>query len=152
MPHLFIIKFEEGIDLEEWSIKAEIPEVEEYLALRISGGLSKRGKEASNVGLKNSIFSVTIRQNETGNLIGMGRIIGDGGTSFQLVDIVIHPDVQKKGLGKKIMEQLTNYIQEFVDPLAYVNLIADVPANKLYEQFGFIETSPNSLGMYLKRS
>lgn len=44
------------------------------------------------------------------------------------------------------------YLQEFVDSLAYISLIAASPANKLYEEFGFVETSPKSLGMYFKRS
>ncbi|MFN7125708.1 MAG: GNAT family N-acetyltransferase, partial [Allorhizobium sp.] len=30
---------------------------------------------------------------------------------------------------------------------AYVSLIADVPANRLYSQFGFDETAPRSVGM-----
>ncbi|GGC77135.1 GNAT family N-acetyltransferase [Enterococcus wangshanyuanii] len=134
-----------------WSIKTEIPKVQEYLNLRKNGGLSPRGEQASELGLKNSLFSICIREDETGQLVGMGRIVGDGGTSYQIVDIVVHPKYQKQGLGKRIMENLMVYINEKCDPLAYVNLIADVPANKLYEQFGFVETSPSSVGMYLKR-
>lgn len=140
----------EAQKMQFWSIKTEIPKVEEYLDLRKSGGLSPRGKKASELGLKNSLFSICIREKETGRLVGMGRIVGDGGTSYQVVDIVVHPEYQKQGLGKQIMEQLMAYINEKCDPLAYVNLIADVPANKLYEQFGFVETSPSSVGMYLK--
>ncbi|WP_228159810.1 hypothetical protein [Enterococcus gallinarum] len=44
-----------------------------------------------------------------------------------------------------------NHLHKEVDPQAYVNLIADCPAEKLYRQFGFVETAPKSIGMYLKR-
>ncbi|MEI5995117.1 GNAT family N-acetyltransferase [Candidatus Enterococcus mansonii] len=137
--------------MEKYVMKVEIPEVDEYLALRKKGGLSKRGKEASAIGLKNSIYSLTIRKEQSGELIGMGRMVGDGGTAYQFVDIVVDPNAQGNGLGKQIVEHLTSYAKESIDPFAYISLIATCPANKLYEKYGFIETSPKSLGMYLKR-
>jgi predicted GNAT family N-acyltransferase len=134
--------------MENFVIRIDIPEVEEYLALRQICGLSARDKEASKMGLANSIYSVIIRNKTDEKLIGMGRIIGDGGTAYQIVDIAVHPKEQGKGLAKAIMELLMKYIHDEINP---VNLIADRPADKLYEQFGFVETTPESLGMYLKR-
>ena len=60
--------------LENYSIRIDIPEVEEYLALRKICGLSARGKEASKTGLSNSIYSVIIRRNKDQKLAGMGRL------------------------------------------------------------------------------
>lgn len=137
--------------MENFVIRIDIPEVEEYLALRQICGLSARDKEASKMGLANSIYSVIIRNKTDEKLIGMGRIIGVGGTAYQIVDIAVHPKEQGKGLAKAIMELLMKYIHDEINPQAYVNLIADRPADKLYEQFGFVETTPESLGMYLKR-
>lgn len=137
--------------MENYVIRIDIPEVEEYLALRQICGLSARDKEASKMGLANSIYSVIIRNKTDEKLIGMGRIIGDGGTAYQIVDIAVHPKEQGKGLAKAIMELLMKYVHDEINPQAYVNLIADRPADKLYEQFGFVETTPESLGMYLKR-
>ena len=137
--------------MENYVIRIDIAEVEEYLALRQICGLSARDKEASKTGLANSIYSVIIRNKTDEKLIGMGRIIGDGGTAYQIVDIAVHPKEQGKGLAKAIMELLMKYIHDEINPQAYVNLIADRPADKLYEQFGFVETTPESLGMYLKR-
>ncbi len=137
--------------MENFVIRIDIPEVEEYLAPRQICGLSARDKEASKMGLANSIYSVIIRNKTDEKLIGMGRIIGDGGTAYQIVDIAVHPKEQGKGLAKAIMELLMKYIHDEINPQAYVNLIADRPADKLYEQFGFVETTPESLGMYLKR-
>lgn len=138
-------------NLENYSIRIDIPEVDEYLALRKVCGLSDRGKDASKIGLSNSIYSVIIRRSADQKLVGMGRLIGDGGTAYQIVDIAVHPSEQGKGLAKNIMQLLMTHIENEVDPQAYVNLIADCPADNLYKQFGFVETAPESLGMYLKR-
>ncbi len=138
-------------NLENYSIRIDIPEVDEYLALRKVCGLSDRGKDASKMGLSNSIYSVIIRRSTDQELVGMGRLIGDGGTAYQIVDIAVHPNEQGKGLAKNIMQLLMTHIENEVDPQAYINLIADCPADNLYKQFGFVETAPESLGMYLKR-
>ncbi|WP_265459568.1 GNAT family N-acetyltransferase [Enterococcus sp. HY326] len=132
-------------------LKIEVPKRDEYLALRKSGGLSTRSLAGAEIGLANSLYSVCLREAETDKLIGMGRIIGDGGTSYQIVDIVVDPLFQQQGLGKLIMKHLMVYITEEADAQAYISLIADGKASKLYEQFGFIETKPQSSGMYYKR-
>lgn len=132
-------------------VSVEIPSVTDYLALRKKAGLSARDELASQVGLNNSIYSVVLKDLNTQQLVGMGRIIGDGGTVYQLVDIAVDPDYQGFGLGKQIMTHLTTYIKECINPLAYINLIADGKASKLYQQFGFTAVQPESLGMYLKR-
>ena len=138
-------------NLENYSIRIDIPEVDEYLALRKVCGLSDRGKNASKIGLSNSIYSVIIRRSTDQELVGMGRLIGYGGTVYQIVDIAVHPSEQGNGLAKNIMQLLMTHIENEVDPQTYVNLIADCPADNLYKQFGFVETAPESLGMYLKR-
>lgn len=81
---------------------------------------------------------------------GMGRIIGDGGCFFQIVDIAVNPVYQGKGLGKLIMAKITSYLDEEAPKGAYVSLIADVPADRLYQKFGFDYTYPKSVGMYKK--
>ena len=49
-----------------------------------------------------------------GDTIGMGRIIGDGGCFFRVVDIAVLPEHQGKGLGKRIMKALTDHLSEQV--------------------------------------
>lgn len=124
----------------------EVPSAEEYVAMRVRAGLSPKDVKASEIGLKNSIFAVSIRDQST--LIGMGRIIGDGGCFYQIVDIAVDPKYQGQGLGKRIMSELTSFLDSNVPKGAYVSLIADLPADKLYEKFGFNYTSPKSVGMY----
>ncbi|MCH6269106.1 GNAT family N-acetyltransferase [Neobacillus citreus] len=129
-----------------FKIKHAPPEPTEYNELRVAGGLSRKSLEAATVGLKNTLFSVCIYDQST--LIGLGRVVGDGGTVFHIVDIVVKPSYQGQGLGKVIMKEIINYLDKNTYPGSYVSLIADDPANRLYENFGFQYTYPKSHGMY----
>ena len=44
----------------------------------------------------------------------MGRVIGDGGTTFQIVDIAVDPDYQGQGYGRVILEKIMEYINSIV--------------------------------------
>ena len=126
-----------------------IPTVEEYLHLRSIAGLSPFAPEAARTGLPRSIFAVVIEYR--GHAIGMGRIIGYGGCFFQITDIAVDPAHQGRGLGKRIMAALMDHFRHALPASAYVSLMADVPANALYRQFGFQETAPDTVGMSLRR-
>ncbi|MYT74505.1 MULTISPECIES: GNAT family N-acetyltransferase [unclassified Streptomyces] len=128
------------------SSRASPPSVEVFRRLRTDAGLSDRSPEAAAVALPNTWFGVLLRHRV--EPIGMGRIIGDGGTAFQIVDICVHPGHQGRGLGRRIMEALTEELERRAPSSAYVSLIADGPAKFLYGKFGFVETSSyGSVGM-----
>jgi GNAT superfamily N-acetyltransferase len=118
--------------------------VEEYRALRVLAGLSPKTAEAAARGLPNTVFGVSLREGD--RLLAMGRIIGDGGCFLQVVDIAVVPDRQGQGLGKAVMQQLDEWLRGHAVG-AYVSLIADGQAHRLYAQFGFALTAPRSVGM-----
>lgn len=122
-----------------------VPTPEDYLALRRSGGLSAFSPEAAAEGLGGTLYGVLLLAEE--ETVGMGRIIGDGGCFFQIVDIVVHPSYRGGGRGKRIMAALMEWLEANAPETAYVSLIADRPADALYAQFGFRETAPVSVGM-----
>ncbi|MEP2703731.1 MAG: GNAT family N-acetyltransferase [Roseibium sp.] len=126
-----------------------LPDSETYLDLRKSGGLSAYSLEAANAGLPNSLFGVLLEVD--GRAIGMGRIVGDGALSVQIVDIVVRPEFRGLGYGRLIMRELSDFVARSVPDTAFVNLLADVPANKLYEKYGFRETAPETIGMAFKK-
>ena len=64
-----------------------IPTIEEYRELRRLSGLSGKSEEAATRGLPNTIHAVVIEHD--GQTIGMGRVIGDGGTAYQVTDIAV---------------------------------------------------------------
>ncbi|MFS1513082.1 GNAT family N-acetyltransferase [Chengkuizengella sp. SCS-71B] len=122
------------------------PDVEDYLNVRKITGLSEKSEKGAKLGLKNTVCAISIYHDY--NLIGMGRIIGDKGCFYQIVDVAVDPNYQGQGFGKLIMNELTTYLDENAPNGAYVSLIADEPADKLYEKYGFKYTYPASHGMY----
>jgi len=121
------------------------PTVVEYLQLCAAAGLSPFSEEAASKGLVGTVFAVVIERED--RVVGMGRFIGDGGCFFQIVDIAVNPNDQGQGLGKAIMRDPMEFVTNHLPASAYVSLIADAPANRLYEKFGFVEIAPRSLGM-----
>jgi ribosomal protein S18 acetylase RimI-like enzyme len=132
-----------------YTIRLAIPAIATYQLLRVAAGLSAKSTEAAAKGLPNSLFAVQVLLGD--EVVGMGRIIGDGGCFFQVVDIAVLPAHQGKGLGKRIMREIMQFIETDVPPSAYVSLIADGQAQDLYAQFGFRHTAPASVGMALVR-
>ena len=128
--------------MEGYTIVHASPTIETYLSLRNSTGLSPKRPEAAAPGLANTLFAVQVAlplSPET--VIGMGRMIGDGGCFFLVVDIAVHPEHQGKGIGKMIMKELRTWIDENVPESGTVQLFADGRANELYRQYGFTELS-----------
>ena len=123
----------------------DVPAVDDYLRLRVVAGLSPKTREGAGIGLPNSWFGVTLIYED--HAIGMGRIIGDGGTAFQIVDIAVEPAHQGKGLGKRIMTALMAQLAAEAPEGAYVSLIADGEARHLYAKYGFEPVMPASIGM-----
>jgi len=79
----------------------------------------------------------------------MGRLIGDGGWYFHVVDMAVLPEHQRRGLGGVVLTHLLEQIRRRAPRDAYVSLLADAPGRQLYARYGFVESAPGSLGMAL---
>ncbi|MEV4440392.1 GNAT family N-acetyltransferase [Streptomyces sp. NPDC049577] len=128
-----------------YEVRAGVPAVDTYRRLRDATGLGAKSPEGSAIGLPNTWYGVTVHHD--GETIGMGRIIGDGGCFFQIVDICVLPAHQGRGLGKRIMAALTAELECRAPAGAYASLIADGDARHLYAKFGFADPAPESIGM-----
>ncbi|MFD1647415.1 GNAT family N-acetyltransferase [Haloarchaeobius litoreus] len=138
------------MDTSTYELREEPPTPERFVELRDAAGMAHRTVEAAREGVPNSHYAVTVVAREDGDatVVGMGRIVGDGGTVFQLTDIVVHPDHQGQGLGTEITDALVTHLRETAPESAYVNLMADVEG--FYEHWGFEPTAPDSRGMFIR--
>jgi len=130
-----------------YELAAETPPAEDYLRLRVAAGLSRKSPEGAAIGLANSWHSVVVRHG--GEIVGMGRVIGDGGLFFMVVDIAVEPAHQGRGLGKAIMAALVERLRQAAPSRAHVALIADGEAHRLYAQYDFTLTAPGGVGMQM---
>ncbi len=130
------------------TLALEPPSVDEFLSLRVRAGLTPRSREGAEIGLAGSWAAATVRD-AAGEALGMGRVVGDGGCAFQLVDMAVLPDHQRRGIGTAILEALLPELRERAPARADVSLLADPPGRGLYRRYGFIEAAPGEVGMKL---
>lgn len=122
------------------------PSVEEYIQLRNSVGWKILQYDKIEKGLNNSICCICVE--DKGNIIGFGRIIGDGGTVFYIQDIIVSPSYQKQKIGTLIMRKLMDYIDDNCTDDAIVGLIAISELDKFYKKFGFTHNQNNRFYRY----
>jgi GNAT superfamily N-acetyltransferase len=123
------------------------PTVADYLLLRDRAGLSPRREDQARAALGGSWAAVHVLHEADDRTVGMGRLLGDGGWYFHVVDMAVLPEHQRRGLGDLILTVLLERIRREAPPGAYVNLIADPPGRRLYARHGFTATAPDSIGM-----
>jgi len=123
-----------------------VPSPQEYCEMRVKAGLSPKSLKAAEIGLPNSLYGVSIRDDEL--LIAMGRVVGDGACNFEIVDVAVDPSYQGKGLGRKVMEYIDGYLSSAALEGSYVSMIADEPV--FYEKLGYRLEAPKSQGMTKK--
>jgi len=128
-------------------LEERLPTIDEYRKLRKEAGLSPKSAEAARRGLPHTLYGIVV-ESEEGEAVGMGRVVGDGGCFYQVVDIAVLPAHQGNGLGRRIIRRTLRYLNEAGPDTAYVCLIADIP--EFYEKFGFVRCAPEGEGMYLR--
>jgi GNAT superfamily N-acetyltransferase len=125
------------------------PSAIEYISLRLKTGMGTKDLLKTEIALKHSLFIVSLWNDD--KLIAFGRIVGDQGITYVVSDIMVDPDYQRNGLGKVIMREIDCYLNKNTDENAYICLIANKPADKLYYQFDFDYVDPESIGMKRKQ-
>lgn len=137
------------MDEMRYELRCEVPSIDDYIRIRMAAGLSRKSPQAAEIGLANSLASVCVYRGD--RRVGIGRVIGDGGCFFEIVDIAVEPEHQKRGLGDMIMRALLDYINVHAPDTAYVSLMADHGTPDFYKRFGFTASvPPNQAGMYLR--
>lgn len=127
-------------------ILENIDNVKEFNELYDAVGWGSYEEEISKKALSNNIYSVSIYDNN--NIIGYGRIIGDGIVFLYIHDIMVKPEYQGKGIGKTIMNKLLAKIHELqkVNPDLRTYLGASKGKEEFYKKCGFITREEANLG------
>ena len=127
-------------------ILENIDNVKEFNELYDAVGWGSYEEEISKKALSNNIYSVSIYDNN--NIIGYGRIIGDGIVFLYIHDIMVKPEYQGKGIGQTIMNKLLAKIHELqkVNPDLRTYLGASKGKEEFYKKCGFITREEANLG------
>ncbi|MBN1438542.1 MAG: GNAT family N-acetyltransferase [Anaerolineales bacterium] len=130
--------------MEEITLSEESPSPAEYAALRALVGWRNPDPAAIAPSLRNSLYCVCARSQ--GRMIGMARIIGDGGLTFYIQDVIVAPDRQGEGIGARLMERAMEYIRRTAAHNAVVGLMAAKGKEEFYERYGFTRRPNGELG------
>ena len=128
-----------------YEITEQEPTAEEFLALRSAVGWSNPLLQTAQSAISGSLFCVCVRHN--GELVAFGRVVGDGSFIFYIQDMIVHPDHQKQGLGRAVMDRIMSYIEAAGGDDAYIGLMAARGASGFYERFGFSIREEEQPGM-----
>ena len=141
-PFSFIIIFEDKtMDI---TITNSIS-AEEYLGLRQAVGWSVFPLEQAESGLQNS-HVICFRDKE--KAVALGRVIWDHGYSVLISDVIVSPEYQGQGLGRKLMEAIMSYLRSLLKPgyRIMISLMAAENKQGFYKKFGFIERPSELFG------
>ena len=118
------IKIENGITTNEYN----------YLRKSINWNL-KDNHIVEKAIINSTIIKKAIVNNQT---VGMARAIGDGIYYF-IVDVIVDLEYQKKGIGKKLIEEIINEIENNTEQgqTCSINLLSIDGKEEFYEKCGF---------------
>ncbi|NIH77957.1 GNAT family N-acetyltransferase [Amycolatopsis viridis] len=113
------------------TVEDGLPTVAEYRDLRAAVGWPSPGPDACRAALENSVHGVLARDRR--ELAGMARLVGDGVMYLLIVDVVVHPGHQGRGLGRRMVRRLVE-----LAGARRVQLVAAPEVVPFYEQLGFV--------------
>jgi aralkylamine N-acetyltransferase len=87
-------------------------------------------------------------RDERGELIGVVRVLDDGGLYATVWDLLVHPDWRGRGIGTRLM----GLALEGCRDRRLVALVSTPAARRLYERLGFVTESHGHAAMYLRPS
>ena len=106
-------------------------------------------KEQAEKSFANQLFSVAaVRDAE---IIGMGRLLGDGAIYWYINDVFVLNQYQGMGVGRKIVERLIRYVKENSPRNSSVSiyLFCANHNNAFYEKFGFTNASEYESSLFV---
>lgn len=120
--------------------------VEDYLAIRAQVGWKTLSKSQAKKALNHSLFVLSAY--EGGELVGMGRIVGDGAVICYVQDLIVIPRVQGNHIGSMILEHLKAYVSslrmEHTEMMFC--LMCAKGRERFYEKHGFFGRPTDNLG------
>ena len=109
---------------------------EDFIRLKVATGFRDRPIRQVEKALDNDLLDVVAVIND--EIVGMGRLVGDG-MYFTIVDVVVRPEYQGKGVGSAIIKSMLDYIgnSTYEGSRVSVQLISEVGKEEFYIKQGF---------------
>ena len=114
-----------------------ILQAEDFIRLRIQTGFAEIPVDHARKALQNGLINVSAIYN--GELVGMGRLVGDGAMYWYLQEIIILPQFQRKGIGTMIVNHLVDYARanSITGKFTTIGGVSAKGKEPFYEKMGF---------------
>jgi len=122
----------------------------DFILLHKKMRLAELPIEQVTTSMAHNLFSVVAVSD--GEIIGMGRLLGDGVLFWYINDILVLTEHQGKGIGINIVKRLIQYIKENSIPNTSVPVYLFCAKDKegFYEKLGFTDSCKHGgIGMFL---
>ena len=110
---------------------------EEYMSLRKMVGWVQFPLEEAQICIDNAYMVLCVRDDD--KAIGVVRLLWDGGYIAFLSDVIVDPEYQGQGIGRKLVESCIERLKKDMKPGYKVKLTLNSAKGKepFYEKFGF---------------
>jgi len=127
------------------SIEASpVLDLDEVVALYRAVGWTAYASDAATLEAALAGSSLVVAARREGRLVGLARVISDGATICYLQDLLVHPDVQRTGVGRALMLAV---LEPYAGVSQKVLLTDDEPGQRaFYESMGYRETRDHGVG------
>ena len=131
---------------EGYQIVERVATLQEYRDLCTSVGWGEvMNFEAAAEALPRSLYGAVAVLDD--QVIGMGRIVGDGAIFYYLQDVAVRPEHQGRGVGSQIIYRLVGQVREHAPEKAFFGVFAALGTLPFYQKFGF-DVHPVLTGMF----
>lgn len=120
--------------------------VEQYLHLRQQVRWKPLDQQQAQKALANSLYVLSAYHDD--ELVGMGRLVGDGAVICYIQDLIVVPNIQTHGIGSMIIERLIAYAASlgFPGTTMMLDLMCAKGRETFYQKHGFIARPTDELG------
>ncbi|MCQ2460477.1 MAG: GNAT family N-acetyltransferase [Ruminococcus sp.] len=120
-----------------YTIKYNELTAEQFITLWESVWGNGPSVEQTELAMKNTLFRISVWDND--KIVAMARMIGDMGLDYYIKDVVVIPEYQHKGIGRMMINELLNFINEngVKGTDIFVELCAMPDKIPFYSKFGF---------------
>jgi N-acetylglutamate synthase-like GNAT family acetyltransferase len=132
--------------MENFSFTTKIPEKQSFYGLFNTTSWNAKYKLNSDQlysAIENSWYLISAY--DSNNLIGFGRIICDGIVHALILDLIVHPQYQGKGIGVEILNRLVKKCKEH--HIKDIQLFCAKGYITFYEKHGFVKRPDDAPGM-----
>jgi GNAT superfamily N-acetyltransferase len=125
----------------------ELPSPEDFLRLFAAAGWRTRASAERIAGALEAAWHSVVAF-EGDRLVGMGHTISDGVIHALVVDVIVDPEWQGRGIGREIMRRLIARCDEA--GIESIQLFAATGKSPFYEKLGFTARPADAPGMELR--